>query len=262
MATPTSFGAPLASLVRSGELGFVHSEQTGSALDGPGLRTVFWLSGCVLRCQYCHNPDTWKLKAGRAVRPLELVSEALKYRAFMRRSGGGLTLSGGEPLVQHAFVARVCAEAHAQGLHTALDTNGYFGHLLSNRDLSNVDLVLLDLKSMDRARHRRLTRVEPEPIFAFAERLAALGRPVWVRFVLVPGVTDEPQELATLARYCRDLGNVERLDVLPFHQLGKERWGRLGIEYPLAATVPPDAAAVAAARAVFRAHGVRCPAAA
>jgi pyruvate formate lyase activating enzyme len=241
-----------------GELGFVHSEQACSAVDGPGLRTVFWLSGCVLRCQYCHNPDTWKLHSGRPMRPEQLVRKALRYRAFARRSGGGLTLTGGEPLVQHAFVSRVFALARASGVHTVLDTNGYFGSRLSDAQLDDIDLVLLDIKSIDRKTHLRLTGAEHDSVLAFARRLAARRRPVWVRFVLVPGVTDDPVHLAELGRFCAELGNVERFDVLPFHQLGREKWRKLGLDYPLAHAEAPSPRAVAAARAVVHAQGLQC----
>ena len=246
-------------LLRRGELGFVHSEQTGSALDGPGLRTVFFLSGCVMRCQYCHNPDTWKRHGGRRVHASELVAEALKYEAFTRHAGGGLTLSGGEPLVQHAFAVKVFEGVHARGIHTALDTNGYFGAKLSQEELGLIDLVMLDLKAWDPHLHLRLTGVARDPVLAFAERLAAQGRPMWVRVVLVPGVTDSPDNLQQIARFCAGLGNVQRVDVLPFHQLGRSKWERLGLDYALAETSPPTAEAVIAARAQFREVGLSCP---
>ena len=246
-------------LALRGEVGFLHSEQTGSALDGPGLRTVFFLSGCVMRCQYCHNPDTWKLHAGRRVRASELVDEALKYEAFTRRAGGGLTLSGGEPLVQHAFAIKVLEGVHGRGLHTALDTNGYLGAKLTRDELSLIDLVLLDLKAWDTHLHLRLTGVARDPVLAFAERLASEGRAVWVRFVLVPGVTDAPDNILQLARLCAALGNVRRVDVLPFHQLGRSKWQRLGLDYALEGTTPPGTQAVEGARAVFREAGLNCP---
>jgi pyruvate formate lyase activating enzyme len=242
-----------------GEIGFLHSEQTGSALDGPGLRTVFFLSGCVMRCQYCHNPDTWKLHAGRRVRALELVEEALKYEAFTRRAGGGVTLSGGEPLVQHAFAVKVLEGVHGRGLHTALDTNGYLGARLTRDELSLIDLVLLDLKAWDPHLHRQMTRVARDPVLAFAERLASEGRPAWVRFVLVPGLTDAPENILLLARFCAALGNVQRVDVLPFHQLGRSKWQRLGLDYALERTSPAGPQAVQDVRAVFREAGLNCP---
>lgn len=252
-SSPAPCGAAL-----PGELwGYIHSEQTGSALDGPGLRTVLWLSGCELRCQYCHNPDTWDLYAGRRLRLNEAVAEVMKYERFMRSAGGGVTISGGEPLVQHAFCAALLSRLHALGIHTALDTNGMLGERLSDVELESIDLVILDLKSWEPRTHRSLTGHDPAAAFAFARRLAARDRPAWVRFVLVPGVTDHPDNVGGLARFCAGLGNLERLEVLPFHQLGRYKWRALGLPYLLEDVQPPDAAALEAARQAFRDEGVR-----
>ncbi len=239
--------------------GFVHSQQTGSALDGPGLRTVVWLSGCGFRCLYCHNPDTWKLHAGRRVHADALITEVRRYGAFMASARGGLTLSGGEPLVQHGFCMNVLRGARALGIHTALDTNGFLGQRLSDQDLQAIDLVILDLKSWDADIHRRLTGQDPHPVLRFARRLHALRRPAWVRFVLVPGHTDQPENVAGLARFCSGLSNVERVEVLPFHQLGRFKWRELGLRYALEQVAPPTEAATASVREVFRQHGLCCP---
>jgi pyruvate formate lyase activating enzyme len=236
--------------------GYIHSYFTGSAYDGPGLRTVIWTTGCQLRCQYCHNPDTWHLKAGRAVTAGELVAEVASHGRFMTRTGGGVTISGGEPLVQAPFVSSVLRGCKAQGLHTALDTNGFFGARLSDEELALADLVLLDIKSWDPATHRRVTGVDVGPTLAFARRLAALDRPAWVRFVLVPGLTDDPANIAGLAEFVAGLPNVERVELLPFHQLGRGKWERLGLDYSLAATPPATAEATLRAAEIFRARGV------
>lgn len=241
------------------DFGFIHSEQTGSALDGPGLRTVVWLTGCGFRCLYCHNPDTWKLHAGRRVHVDELVAEISKYTSFMARTRGGVTISGGEPLVQHGFCMNVLRRLHALGVHTALDTNGFLGDRLSDEDLQKIDLVLLDLKSWDDKVHLHVTGQHRDPVFRFARRLRDLGRPAWVRFVLVPGLTDGPDNVAGLARFCGELTNVERVEVLPFHQLGRFKWHELGQEYALEGVEPPSAASVAAVRDAFRQHGLYCP---
>jgi pyruvate formate lyase activating enzyme len=239
--------------------GFVHSEQTGSALDGPGLRTVVWLTGCGFRCLYCHNPDTWRLHSGRRVHADELVAEVSRYARFMATSKGGVTLSGGEPLVQHGFCMNVLRRLHALGMHTALDTNGFLGDRLSDDDLRAIDLVLLDLKSWDSETHRHLTGQRPDPVLRFARRLSELGRPVWIRFVLVPGLTDAPDNVGGLARFCAELSNVERVEVLPFHQLGRFKWHELGQPYALDGVEPPGAALVAAVREAFRQRGLYCP---
>jgi pyruvate formate lyase activating enzyme len=241
------------------DFGFIHSEQTGSALDGPGLRTVVWLTGCGFRCTYCHNPDTWKLHAGRRVHVDDLMAEVARYRGFMATSHGGLTLSGGEPLVQSGFCMNVLRRAHALGIHTALDTNGFLGDRLSDSDLESIDLVILDLKSWVDETHVHVTGQHNEPVLRFARRLAALRRPAWVRFVLVPGHTDGAANVEGLARFCSTLSNVERVEVLPFHQLGRFKWHELGMPYALEGVEPPSDPLVAAVRDTFRQHGLSCP---
>lgn len=236
--------------------GYIHSYTTGSAYDGPGLRTVVWTSGCHFRCVYCHNPDTWHLKAGRRVTASEVVEEAARHARFMTATGGGVTVSGGEPLVQAPFTLEILRGCKARGMHTALDTNGFFGERVSDDDLALADLVLLDIKSWDPATHRRVTGVEVGPVLAFARRLAFLERPVWVRYVLVPGLTDDPQNVDGVAELVAGMPNVKRVEVLPFHQLGRHKWEELGRAYPLADTPAASAQQAAAAAAIFRARGV------
>jgi pyruvate formate lyase activating enzyme len=239
--------------------GYVHSEQTGSAVDGPGLRSVVWLTGCGFRCLYCHNPDAQKLHSGRRVHADELVARIAKYAGFMAAAKGGVTISGGEPLVQHGFCMNVLGRLHARGIHTALETNGFLGDRLSDAELETVDLVLLDLKSWDGKTHLHVTGHGPERVFRFARRLRDLGRPAWIRFVLVPGLTDAPDNVAGLARFCAELSNVERVEILPFHQLGRFKWHELGLDYTLDSVEPPSELAIATVRDVFRQHGVYCP---
>ena len=243
--------------LESGERGFVHSFITGSTVDGPGMRLVAWLTGCQFRCVYCHNPDTWKMTNGMPVTLARAVEVIQQYRHDLRAMKGGVTLSGGEPLMQHRFVLNVFAAAKKMGVHTALDTNGFLGDRLSDEDLGVVDLVLLDLKAFSTELHRRLTSQPNEPVHAFARRLAALRRPVWVRFVLIPGWTDDFAEIDRLAEFTAQLGNVERVDVLPFHQLGRFKWEKLGMEYALRDTEPPSEATVLKAVERFRAAGLK-----
>lgn len=243
--------------LETGDLGFVHSFTTGSAVDGPGMRVVAWLAGCQFRCVYCHNPDTWKMTNGMPV-PLErAVEEIKKYRHGLATMKGGLTISGGEPLMQHRFVLKVFAAAKQMGIHTALDSNGYFGERLSDEDLGVVDLVLLDLKAMTPDLHRRLTGMDNKTIHEFARRLAAARKPIWVRFVLVPGWTDDMAEVERIAAFAAELGNVERVDVLPFHQMGRYKWEKLGMNYELNDTQPPPRSTVEEALAIFRAAGLK-----
>jgi pyruvate formate lyase activating enzyme len=240
----------------SGDMGFLHSYTTGSAVDGPGLRVVAWTTGCMWRCRYCHNPDTWALKNGIPVSVRQMAGELRKYRHGLKTMRGGFTLSGGDPLLQHRFSARLLAEAKAMGVHTAIETNGFFGDRLSDAELGLIDLVMLGLKSWDPARHEDLTGQDVAPTLAFARRLAALRKPVWIRFVLVPGLTDDAGDMAQSAAFAASLGNVERVEVLPFHQMGRYKWERLGLPYTLQDTEPPAPAAVEQACAVWRAAGL------
>jgi pyruvate formate lyase activating enzyme len=241
----------------SGDVGFLHSFTTGSTVDGPGVRVVAWTTGCMWRCLYCHNPDTWNLKNGIPVPVTRAVDELRKYRQGLRVMAGGFTLSGGEPLMQHRFAVKLFRAARAMGIHTALDTNGFLGERLADEDLDAVDLVLLDLKAWDPERHRRLTGKDNGPTLAFARRLAARRKPIWVRFVLVPGWTDDPDEVERIARFAAGLGNVERVDVLPFHQLGRFKWTRLGLDYALDAVQPPAPEVVQRVCATFQAEGLK-----
>jgi pyruvate formate lyase activating enzyme len=240
-----------------GAFGYVHSYEAGSRLDGPGIRVTLFLSGCPLRCQYCHNPDTWKLKHGMRV-PLERVVTRLGHFApALRAMDGGLTLSGGEPLVQPAFSGRIFGAAKSFGLHTALDTSGYLGAKASDEYLGNVDLVLLDIKSWDPQTYRRVTSAEVEPTLRFAERLAAMGKAVWIRYVLVPGLTDDPANVEGVARFVAPMKNVEWVEVLPFHQLGSFKWKELGLDYALADTPPAAIELVARVHGQFRDAGCK-----
>jgi pyruvate formate lyase activating enzyme len=238
-----------------GAYGYVHSYETGSRLDGPGIRVTIFVSGCPLRCQYCHNPDTWHLKHGTKV-PLERVVSRLEaFAPALRAMGGGLTISGGEPLVQIPFTQGIFAAAKSMGLHTALDTSGFLGDKVSDEYLANVDLVLLDIKSWDPETYRRVTKQDVAPTLRFAERLAAMGKPVWVRYVLVPGLTDDPANVEGVAKFVAPMKNVEWVEVLPFHQLGSFKWKELGLEYQLADTPPAPPDLIARVHGQFRDAG-------
>lgn len=245
------------SAMETGDVGFVHSFTAGSAVDGPGVRIVAWLAGCQFRCVYCHNPDTWKMTNGMPVPVSRAVEQIQKYRHDLKTTQGGLTISGGEPLMQHRFVLRVFEAARQMGVHTALDTNGYLGDRLTDADLQTIDLVLLDLKAMTPDLHNRLTGQDNEQVHKFARRLAAARRPMWVRFVLVPGWTDDMTEVDRIAAFAAELGNVERVDVLPFHQMGRFKWAKLNLEYHLKDTEPPPPAVTDEAVARFRSAGLK-----
>ena len=241
----------------TGDMGFLHSFTTGATVDGPGVRVVAWTTGCMWRCLYCHNPDTWTMANGLPVSVSRAADELRKYRQGLKIMSGGFTLSGGEPLMQHRFAVKLFTAAKTMGIHTALDTNGFYGDKLSDAELETIDLVLLDIKGWDPARHRRLTGMEIAPTLAFARRLAERRRPVWLRYVLVPGLTDNFDDIASLAAFVGGLGNVERVDVLPFHQMGKFKWKALGLSYTQDNAEPPDVETVDWACKVFQAAGLK-----
>lgn len=240
-----------------GRFGWVHSYETGSTVDGPGIRVVVFMSGCLLRCLYCHNPDTWHLKDGTRVELAQAIHRLGDFAPALRAMGGGLTISGGEPLVQAGFTRGLFAAAKRMRLHTALDTSGFLGARADDDYLRQVDLVLLDIKSGDPDTYRRVTGAELEPTLRFAERLEAMGKPVWVRFVLVPGLTDEPANVEAVARLVAPMTNVEWVEVLPFHQMGEFKWRSLGLDYRLAATPVPTSEQVRAVLDIFRRAGCR-----
>jgi pyruvate formate lyase activating enzyme len=238
-----------------GAYGYVHSYETGSRLDGPGVRITLFVSGCPLRCQYCHNPDTWKFKDGIRVAADTVIGRLGHFAPALRAMQGGLTISGGEVLVQTAFTERIFRGAKALGLHTAIETSGYLGARATDEYLQQLDLVILDLKSGDPETYQRVTKRELAPTLRFAERLAKLNKPVWVRFTLVPGLTDDPANVEAVAKFVAPLKNVEWVEVLPFHQMGAFKWKALGIDYPLAATPPASPELVERVLGQFRAAG-------
>ena len=240
-----------------GDFGWIHSYETGSTVDGPGVRITVFVSGCLLRCVYCHNPDTWHLKDGTKVSFQRAEQVLASYAAPLRAMGGGLTISGGEPLTQVHFTRRLFAAAKRMGLHTALDTSGFLGARASDDYLAQVDLVLLDIKSWDPGTYRRVTKQDVRPTLEFAERLASIGKPVWIRFVLVPGWTDARANVEGIARFVAPMKNVETVEVLPFHQMGAFKWKSLGLDYDLDETPVPSPEIVGRVLAQFRDAGCR-----
>jgi pyruvate formate lyase activating enzyme len=216
-----------------GSFGYCHSYETSSRYDGPGLRVVLFVSGCLLRCTYCHNPDTWHLKDGTYVSIDQVLRRLGDFAPAMLSLGGGLTISGGEPMVQLAFTQRIFAGAKEMGLHTAIETSGFLGDRADQSYLSAIDLVLLDIKSSDPDTYRRVTGRDLAPTLRFAERLASLSKPVWVRFTLVPGETDDPANVDGIARFVAPMKNVEWVEVQPFHQMGSFKWKAMGLDYKL-----------------------------
>jgi pyruvate formate lyase activating enzyme len=244
------------SALESGDWGFIHSFTTGSAVDGPGVRIVGWLSACQFRCVFCHNPDTWKLTNGTPVCLERAVEMVKQYRTSLRTMKGGLTISGGEPLMQYRFLSKLFPAIHKLGIHTALETNGYLGARLTDEDLASIDLVMLGLKAIEPDLHKRLTGMDTKPVHEFARRLAARKHPVWIRFVIVPGWTDNMEEVDRMAEFAASLGNVERVDILPFHQMGRFKWEKLGMDYKMRDAKPPSRETMDDAISHLRAAGL------
>lgn len=237
-------------------VGYVHSYEVGSTADGPGLRFVVILTGCVLRCQYCHNPDAWHKHNGNPVTVSRTMKTLSKYAVALKDAGGGVTLSGGEPVLQRRFLMALIDRCRGLGLHTCLDTSGRLGERLTDDDLAAIDLNLLDIKAGDARSHERITGAPLAPTLAYARRLAALRRPMWIRYVLVPGLTDDHDHVERVADFCAGLAGVERVQVLRFHQLGRDKWAALGLDYPLRDCQPPDAALTERVRGQFRCRGL------
>jgi pyruvate formate lyase activating enzyme len=237
--------------------GSVHSFDLSIGVDGPGTRFVTFLAGCPLRCLYCHSPDTWTEHNGLRTGVDELMAEVDKYRRFIEVAGGGFTVSGGEPLLQPAFTGALLHAAKDRGLHTALDTSGVLGARADDELLDATDLVLLDIKSWHPGTYRAVTGGgEIRPTLDFAHRIAERGIPLWIRFVLVPGLTDQPSNVEGIAAFVAGLPTVERVEVLPFHRLGAQKYTALGIPFSLADTEPPDAALQARVADQFARHGL------
>lgn len=243
--------------IRAGEVASIHSWELVTAVDGPGTRLTVFFSGCPLRCVYCHNPDTMEMRRGQDIELAEMISRVRRYRTVFRASGGGITLSGGEVLMQPVFAGRVLRAAKEMGIHTAIDTSGYLGAVASDDFLADVDLVLLDVKSGSEESYRALTGRGLQPTLDFGDRLARLGTTVWIRFVVVPGWTDEEANVEQIAEnVSRWKDVVERVEVLPFHNMGQDKWDALGMDYRLRDAQPPSNEVVERVRGQFRARGL------
>lgn len=242
--------------VRAGEIGSMHSWELVTAVDGPGTRMTVFLAGCPLRCLYCHNPDTLRMRDGEPVRVQDLLDRVRRYVPVFRATHGGLTVSGGEPLMQPAFLGRLLRGAKELGVHTAIDTSGFLGAHASDALLDDVDLVLLDVKSGLPETYRRTTGRELGPTLDFGRRLAERGTEIWIRFVLVPGLTDAVENVDAVADHVAAFATVTRVEVLPFHQMGRDKWDRLGMEYRLRDTPTPDAELLTRVRGQFAARGL------
>lgn len=238
-------------------LGYVHSFESFGTVDGPGIRFVVFMQGCPMRCLYCHNPDTWQKNAGKTYTAEEVAKNALRYKSYFT-GGGGVTVSGGEPLMQIDFVTELFTLLKKEGVHTALDTSGVTftpeGREKFDKLMRVCDLVLLDIKHIDDDSHKKVTAQSNKNILAFARYLSDRDKPVWIRHVLVPKLTDDDGALHRLKDFLSTLSNVERVEVLPYHAMGENKYGQLKIDYPLKGTQPPALDRVENAKKILGAH--------
>ncbi len=237
--------------------GFIHSFESFGTVDGPGIRFVVFMQGCPMRCKYCHNPDTWRFGAGKKYTAADVVKEALKYKSYIK--SGGVTVSGGEPLLQAEFITELFRLLKAEGIHTALDTSG----VTFDKDnpqsvekhlsvLGYTDLVLLDIKHIDENEHKALTGFSNNRTLDFAQFLSENGKKMWIRHVLVPDITDNDEYLYKLKRFIDGLSTVERVEVLPYHTMGEVKYERLGMQYPLKGVLPPSKERIENARKILK----------
>lgn len=211
----------------------IHSIETFGTVDGPGIRYVIFMQGCPLRCQYCHNRDTWNITDGKEMTLNEIIEDIKKYIPFMKSSNGGVTISGGEPTLQLPFITELLKELKSLGIHTCLDTSGYVNSVNINELLEFVDLVLLDLKEINPTKHISITGVSNERILKFARYLSEIGKPMWIRHVVIPGLTDDLIDVIELSKFIQELDTVEKVELLPYHSMGKVKWKKLMLIYPL-----------------------------
>ncbi|MCL2398020.1 MAG: pyruvate formate-lyase-activating protein [Defluviitaleaceae bacterium] len=230
---------------------YIHSVETAGMVDGPGIRYIIFFQGCSLRCKYCHNPDTWKAVGGKEMTVAELLADVKKYRSYLRFSGGGVTITGGEPFVQAEFLIELLAALQAHGIHTALDTSGYTDSYTARKALGHTDLLLLDIKSIDPDVYRNVAGVSIDATLRTLDIARALGVPVWIRFVLVPGLTDDYAHMEQMRDYLAKYPNVEKIEVLPFHKMGEYKWADMGMRYQLTDTSVPDRESLARARKIL-----------
>jgi pyruvate formate lyase activating enzyme len=235
--------------------GYIHSFETFGTKDGPGIRFVLFMQGCPLRCLYCHNPDTWNMNNNKyELTPDEAFLEITKVKSFIKN--GGVTLSGGEPLLQSDFVQELFHLCKKEGLHTAIDTSGYILNDKVKKVLDLTDLVLLDVKHINPGKYKELTAKPLEPTLKFIDYLSEINKPAWVRYVLVPSFTDNEADLHEWAQYISKFRNIEKIEILPFHQMGLHKWEQIGENYKLKDIKPASPESVKKAEDVFRSYGL------
>ncbi|KKA46198.1 MULTISPECIES: pyruvate formate lyase 1-activating protein [Salinivibrio] len=238
-------------------IGRIHSFESCGTVDGPGIRFIVFMQGCLMRCKYCHNRDTWDTHGGKEVTVDEIMKDVRAYRHFITASGGGVTASGGEAMLQPEFVRDFFQAANAEGIHTCLDTNGYIRKHTPVIDevLDATDLVMLDLKQLNDEVHEDLVGVSNRRTLDFAKYLHKIGQKTWIRYVVVPGYTDDDDSAHRLGQFIQDMDNIEKVELLPYHQLGAHKWEALGHEYELQDVSPPSKEVMDSVKAIIASYG-------
>ncbi|MDU8924701.1 pyruvate formate lyase 1-activating protein [Pasteurellaceae bacterium LIM206] len=239
-------------------IGRIHSYESCGTVDGPGIRFILFMQGCLMRCQYCHNRDTWDLHAGKEITVEELMKEVVTYKHFMTVTGGGVTASGGEAILQAEFVRDWFRACHAEGINTCLDTNGFVRHYDKVIDelLDVTDLVLLDLKEMNERIHESLIGVPNKRVLEFAKYLQARNQRTWIRHVVVPGYTDNDEDIHMLGNFIKDMKNIEKVELLPYHRLGAHKWAAFGEKYALEDVQPPKKELMEHVKGILTGYGL------
>ena len=238
--------------IENNKIAKVHSIETFGTVDGPGIRYVLFLQGCPLKCKYCHNRDTWDSSSGKLMNLDEILNEIKRYIPYFNSSHGGVTVSGGEPLMQAKFVTELFKELRKMDIHTAIDTAGSLPVNDSIKELLNyTDLVLLDIKHIDDEKAKNLTGLSNKNNLDFARFLDEINKPMWIRQVLIPGYTDDIEDLKNLKSFISSLSNVKKVEILPYHKLGEFKWEKLGEEYPLKTVEPPTTEQIEKVKAIL-----------
>lgn len=237
------------------KIGRIHSLESFGTVDGPGIRFVVFLQGCPLRCQFCHNPDTWDAEKGKEYTPEQLAEEIIKYKSYMDFSGGGVTFTGGEPLLQAEFVLEVCKIIKEKGINVAIDTSGFVWNSKVKEVLEYADIVLLDIKNFDPHTYKVITGVSLAPTLQFLDYLREKNVNTWVRYVLVPGLSDNLDKVEELSAYLDNYPNVSKIELLGFHKMGEYKWKELGLEYKLTNTKEPSADLIKTVKDIFARNG-------
>ncbi len=235
--------------------GRIHSLESLGTVDGPGIRFVVFLQGCPLRCQFCHNPDTWDVAKGKEYTPEQLVEEILRYKSYMDYSGGGVTFTGGEPMLQAEFLLEVSKLLKKKNISIAVDTSGFIWNDHVKELLTYTDLVLLDIKNYDPMVYKTVTGVSLSPTLKLLDYLRDADIKTWIRYVLVPGLTDNLDSVRKLSEHLDHYPNVEKIEILAFHKMGEYKWKELGLEYKLKDTKEPGKELLKEVKAIFEANG-------